>query len=245
MKLGNKLWGILFLLLAAFVVLGQLGILIPFDFWTIVSAGMAVILLINCITNRSISTLPFVIAMVYLVLRNQEMVEHVSTWAVFLAAGLMSCGLGFLFPQRPPRGNVVVGSFFGDCDWDEDEVASKRERAGEIGMDNNPSINVNFGSASRYLHADELETVRLSCNFGGMEIFFDQAKLSTSGATVYLDCKFGGIDLYVPRHWRVEEQIGCVFGGVDRCRHDDITADSPTLTIKGNVMFGGVDITYI
>ena len=246
----NRLWGVLFLLLAAFVVLNQLGLFIALSFGSLVAMVLAVVFLINCITQRRITTLPFVIAMVYIVLRNQELVAHVSTWAVLLAAVLVSAGIGFLFPQRP-RGKVVVGTFFGGDGWDEwDEDGENphrsRSHTATIGMDNNPSINVIFGSESRYLHADALETAHLTCNFGGMEIFFDQAQISPNGATVYLDCKFGGIDLYVPRHWNVVEQVNCVFGGTERSRRlEEPAKDAPILTITGNVLFGGVDIKYI
>ena len=241
----NWLWGIFLLLAAAFIVANQLGWLVQFSFGTIIAAVIAAGLLISCITHKTITTLPFVLAMVYIVLRNQEIVPYVALWAVLVVAALVSAGIGLLFPQKPPRGKVVVGSFFGDdLSWDDE---SKKTHVDVGGMDNNPTISVTFGSVSRYLHADRLETVQLSCNFGGMEIYFDQTQLGPSGATVHLDCKFGGIDLFVPRHWRVSfEQINCVFGGADiNDRLSVPSEDAPMLTITGNVMFGGVDIQHI
>ena len=236
----------------------QLGMFGPLDFWTIVAAVLAVILLGSTITHRSITTLPFVLAMVYFVLRNQELVPWVAAWVIMLAAGLTSAGIGLLFPQKyPQRANFVVGTFVGDDDdddeeWDEDDRAEsehRRERARRKmgGIDNNPSVNVNFGSVSRYLNADSLETVSLSCNFGGIDLYFDQVELSPNGATVHLDCKFGGIDIYVPRHWQINEQINCILGGADVNNRKLCTAteSSPQLTITGNVLCGGVDIYYI
>ena len=252
---GNKnwLWGILMLLIAALVVASQLGWLLEFSFWSLVAAVLAVVFLVCSITQRSLSTLPFVIAMVYIVLRNQEIVPHVATWAILLVAVLVSAGIGLLFPQKVPPGKFVVGAFFGGNDWDEEDwneedASGRRERARmEMGgIDNNPSISVNFGSLSRYLHADKLETLSLACNFGGIEVFFNQAELSEKGAAVHLACNFGGIDLFVPRHWRVSEEISCVFGGVDKnSRLASPAEDAPELKITGSVMFGGVDIHYI
>jgi len=243
--------------MAAGLVTNQLGLPNPFRFWTMVAALLAVALLINCIVNRTISTLPFVVAMVYIVLRDLGFVPFLPIWAVLVTAGLVSAGIGVLFPQRLPRdAKFVVGSFFGDDadDWDEEdwdgEGQSERRAKARVamgGIDNNPAINVTFGAISRYLHADQLETVSLSCSFGGMDIYFDQAELSSQGATVYVDCKFGGIDLYVPRHWRIDEQISCMLGGVDvnNTRLATLADDAPTLTITGNVLCGGVDIWYI
>ena len=251
----NWLWGILLLFVAVAIIANQLGWLPRMGFMTMVAAILAVALLITCLTQRSISTLPFVIAMAYIVLRNFELVPHVQLWAILVVAGLVSAGLGFLFPQKTPKGKVVVGAFVSDSDdddedWDDldDEAASarRRERAAMGGLDNNPEINVNFGGVNRYLHADRLETVRLNCNFGGIEAYFDQVDLAPGGATVYIDCKFGGIDMFVPRHWQVDNQVNCFLGALDvGKRKAPLLQDSPILTIVGNVMFGGVDITYI
>jgi len=253
----NWMWGILMLLAAAAIVATQLGgWFVQLDFWTIVAAMLAVVFLISAITQRNLTTLPLAATMVYIVLRNQGLVPHVSIWALLLVGVLVSVGIGFLFPQKPPRGKVVIGAFCGDGedeDWDEDDddgdENGRREkaRAKMGGIDNNPSISVNFGGVNRYLHADCLETVSLSCNFGGMEIFFDQAELSPNGATVHLDCKFGGIDLFVPRHWCVNEQISCTFGATEFLNKSiaNPAENAPRLTITGNVMFGGVDIRYI
>jgi len=254
----NWMWGILLLLSAAGIVANQLGWLWQFGFWTMVAAVLAVVFLIACLTQRTISTLPFFIAMVYIVLRDLGFVPHVSLWAILIAAGLTSAGIGLLFPQKIPKGvNVVIGSFCDaddedEDDWDEESEESRsarreKARASVGGIDNNPVISVNFGSISRYIHADRLETVTLSCNFGGMEIYLDQAELSPNGATIHLDCKFGGIDIYVPRHWRINEQISCNLGGVDINKRNlaNVTEDSPELTITGIVTCGGVDIWYI
>jgi len=248
----NWMWGLLLLLAAAGIVANQLGWLGQFSFWTIIAAGLAFVFLICCITQKTISTLPFVVAMVYIVLRNVDILPHVATWAILLAALLASIGIGLLFPQKLPKGKVAVGAFFGDCDeddWDDEDVEQRRKKAranmGDI--DNNPAVSVSFGGTSRYIHADALETVHLSCSFGGIDIFFDHAELSPNGATMHIDCKFGGIDMYIPRHWRVDNQLNCVLGGVDLNNSNlaNHTPDSPQLTITGNVTLGGVDIWYI
>ena len=256
----NWLWGILMLFAAAIIVLTQLGLFGQFSFWTMVAAVLAVVFLISSITHKTPTTLPLAAAMVYIVLQNQGILPYVATWALLLAGVLGCAGIGLLLPKKFPQGKVVIGAFCGDdnddddgeyeyeYDGEEDESKRREKARAKMGdIDNNPSINVAFGGVMRYLHADSLETVSLSCNFGGMEIFFDQAELSPNGATVYLDCKFGGIDLFVPRHWHVDEQINCTFGGAEVVNRKMASPaeDAPQLTITGNVMFGGVDIKYI
>jgi len=253
----NWIWGIFFLLAAVGLVANQFGVFSPLNFWAIIAALCAVGCLSSMIANRTISTLPFVVAFAYLALRNLELVPHVAAWVVFVAAGLTSAGLAILIPQRMSKNaKFAVGTFtdWEDCDWDEGdwdeetrEEHRKRAQREMGGIDNNPSVSVTFGTVSRYLHADKLETVKLFCNFGAMDIYFDQAELHPDGATVHVSCNFGGIDIYVPRHWQVREDIRCVFGGADvnNSRLACPGENAPQLTISGNVTFGGVDIWYI
>jgi hypothetical protein len=114
------------------------------------------------------------------------------------------------------------------------------------GSDNNPRISVKFGGVSRYLHADSLETVELDCSFGSLEVYFDHVQLSPDGAEAFLDCKFGAIEMYVPSHWRVIDNMSSSLGGVSiKGRRDTQNENAPTITLSGNVSFGGVEIHRI
>ena len=247
---GNVFWGIVLLALAALVVLNQIGFFfVTFRLWDIVLAVIGLKVLIDAFVKGKVSNVPIAVGFIFIVLRNQALIPYVSTWTVITVAVLASVGLGFLFPrQRKWRvyrfgDEISSGSFSSESSgWGENQHSS----SDEISTDNNPSININFGSVSRYLYADALESVRLSCNFGGMEIYFDQVQLHENGATVYLDCRFGGIDLFVPRHWNVVEQVDNTFGGTDVARRiDPLKEGAPTLTVVGDVSFGGVDIHYV
>jgi len=257
MRIKNSLFGILLLLLAGFIIANQFGWLEQFNLRTFITAAFALMFLLHCITNKTISTLPFAAALGYLVLRNLDIVPYVSTWAIILAAWFIYIAFSLIFPKRKKRKNKYFSwSFSGNNGMRNDDIIDeklskndkRREKAfAKMGsLDDNPTVSVAFSGTSRYLQADNLQTVSLSCLFGGMDIYLDQAQLSETGAVVDLDCKFGGIDIYVPRHWVINEQIRCVFGGADvngrSAKHDE---NSPKITITGNVMFGGVDINYI
>ena len=234
----NMFTGAILLLLAAFLLMSQLGTSMAFSFWDIISTLIAAKLLVGVITTRNPKNLPYVAAFVYIVLRNQGFVEPVSTWAVLLAAVLVSSGIEHLFPKKgSPR--IFRMNFSGDR-------SDYFSQSDEISTDNNPSIRTNFGGISRYLYADALETVHLSTNFGGMDIYFDQVQLSENGATVYLDCKFGGVDLYIPAHWNVINRVEATFGDADfPCKNGPAAEGAPTLIITGTVTFGGLDVHYV
>jgi hypothetical protein len=117
----------------------------------------------------------------------------------------------------------------------------------EIGNnDNNPSVSVNFGSVSRRLRADNLETVQLSCNFGALEVFFDQVELGPNGAEVILNCSFGAIELFFPKHWRIIDKLNCTLGGVDVDKGFTTSAENaPQITLTGSVSFGGIEVRFL
>jgi hypothetical protein len=95
------------------------------------------------------------------------------------------------------------------------------------------------------LNADSLETVRLSCNFGAMEIYFNQVELSPNGAEADINCSFGGIQLFIPKHWQVIDKLHCTLAGVNVKSFTAPAENAPRLTLNGSVSLGGVEVKYI
>jgi len=91
-----------------------------------------------------------------------------------------------------------------------------------------------------------METAELRCNCGAMEVYFDHVELSPDGAEVYISCKIGSVELYVPRHWRVIDNISTSLGNseVDG-RLESANEDAPTLTLTGSVSLGNVEVHRI
>jgi len=111
---------------------------------------------------------------------------------------------------------------------------------------NNPYISVSFGYASRYLHADCLESAELSCSFGGMEVYFDHVTLHPEGAEVNVNCSFGSMEIYVPSHWLVIDDVNASLANSEvnrRLQENDNTA--PTLRITGTVSLGNLEVKKI
>lgn len=144
-----------------------------------------------------------------------------------------------------------------DVDTDEGESAGqsdagenfggKKTKVNETGGENNPSISVQFGAISRYLHADALETANLDCSFGSLEVYFDNVTLHPNGAVVSASCKFGNLEIYVPSHWRVIDQLGASLGNaeVDRELVSNNDDSAPKLTVLGNVSLGNLEVVRL
>ena len=111
---------------------------------------------------------------------------------------------------------------------------------------NNPYISVSFGYASRYLHADNLESAELNCSFGGMEVYFDNVTLSPNGAEVNVNCSFGSVEIFVPSHWRVIDELNSSLANAEVSRHlQSNDPDAPTIRVTGSVSLGNIEVKRI
>ena len=236
----NKNWivGIVLLLLATFILVGQLGIAIPISVGNIVLLLVAIYLLVSSMEERSFIKLSFVVALGYLVLRNLELVPHIATWAVLVTALLISIALGILFPKqfrfrgRKRRRTITIE---GDIEVDTDR-----------NDEDNPYIHTKFGNVSRYLHSQDLETLTIDSEFANTEIYFEQAKLSPDGATVYIRAKFGNVSLYVPKEWDVQVLVSSSFGHVNvEETSEPVASDAPKLIIEGSNAFGNTQVNRV
>jgi len=243
-------WGVFFLLIAALVLANQFGGFPELGIWSIIIAALAVGMFVQCIVSLTFGSLPIPIAALYYIFQVPlDFPYIIDFWPLVLVTLLATAGLHTLLPNRLFRNikkkNIEI-IYTG-----EDGVTGTRgfDDEGQIeegGGDNNPRISVQFGSVSRYLHADSLETVELECRFGSLEVYFDHVQLCQDGAEAFLNCKFGAIEIYVPSNWRIIDNMNTSLGGIDiNGRREVLDENAPTLKISGNVSLGGVDVHRI
>ena len=272
---SKLVWGLLLLLAAVFIVANQITGFVELGFWSILVGTLALAYAIASLIKLKFDSLPIPLAIVYIVIQTPLDLPHINAWLLILAAVLASIGLSIILPKKMrsfvnvkktrKRNNGIKidedGIKVGDIEIGEDGIKIGRVEIDEDDADieidvddhvvkdeynNNPEISMKFGGQSSYLHADSLETVHLECKFGGLEVYFDHAKLSPNGAKVYCDCKFGSIELFVPKEWHVYDDISVVSGGASRKRRKETPApDAPVLTVKGDVAFGSIEIIYV
>jgi predicted membrane protein len=253
-RYSNGIWGIFFLMMAAFIIIGQFTgtqfAELKAGSWIV--AGLAAIVVVQCIATLRFQAMPFALAILYYVFRYPlhdyfDWPEPViGFWMLIFVALLVSIGLSIIFPKKMFQ--IKAKYEFG---------SGKKKRAGSVeggggihvedgGYDNNPTVSVHFGGVERYLKADALETVRLNCSFGGLEAYFDQATLHPDGAEAYIDCSFGSVEMFVPKEWHVVDKLSCTMGSVEikqGLRHKDESA--PTLVLNGGVQFGAIEVRYV
>ena len=225
-KSSNVAWGVSLLLVAAFILVNQFSDFTDIGLGSIIAIILALAFIAQCLVRLHFAPLPIPLAVLYLVLQTPLDLPAIRTWPMIAVAALAYIGLDMLLPKRRRY------------------LRLKRSKVHvETDDENNPSVSVTFGEVSRHLQAAALETARLDCSFGSMEIFLDRAELGPNGAEITVNCSFGAIELFVPGRWQVIDQVSCFAGGVDVGRGFAApTDDAPRLTISGRISFGGIEV---
>ena len=235
-KFSNIL-GISLLLAAAFIIVNQFDNYMNISIGSIIAAVLSLIFIVHCIAHLRFAFLPVPLAVLYIIFQTPLALPDMQPKYLILASLLASIGLVIMLPGKKWKNHNKFKCY--------SKYNNQQQMFTEnTNKNNNQSIKVNFGAKSRSLCADNLETIELYCNFGAMEIFFDQAVISPKGATVNINCSFGAIQLIIPKHWKVIEQINCSLGGVevDKYFAANPAENAPQLTIAGSVSLGGIEI---
>jgi len=233
-KFSNFFWGLFLLVAAAFVLTNNHFGFADIGVGRLILAFLALAFIVQCLANRHFAPLVIPLAVLYVIFRRDLGLPPIQTWKLVTAAVLAFIGLNMLLPGRRNFRNHFSGP-----DGEQKQIPEEGDN------DNNPYVSVNFGSVSRSLRAAGLETARLSCNFGAMEIYFNQVELSPGGAEVNISCSFGGVLLFVPKHWHVIDKMNCTLAGVNLKSFAPPVENAPRLTLTGSVSLGGVDVKYI
>ena len=231
MKSRNWFWGIFFLLSAVFVIASQTGSFVQIGVISILATVLLAALAIQSLIYRNYFGIFLSLAFLYMIYRYPLGLPEISLWLLLVSAVLAGIGFSFIFHSHPPKMVYTHGM---------------EHFTSESIDDNNPYAKVNFGSSSKYLHADCLKSGQFFVSFGALEVFFDQAQLSPDGAELFFDCSFGAIKLFVPKHWKVRDNLRASLGAVENdTRLAQPGENAPQLTLTGNVQLGAVEIHYI
>lgn len=103
---------------------------------------------------------------------------------------------------------------------------------------------VNIFSGSKHMvESADFKGAEVEVMFGGTEIDLRDASVPSGKAILDITVNFGGVTLFVPRNWRIVADGTPIFGALEnKSRQDKLDVDSPQLTIRYFVMFGGIDI---
>ena len=248
MKFKNAFWGLLFILAGVLVVVGQVTSFATLSFWTVLGAIVFSAGVITNLVKLNFTGTLFSAALLYIVLQKPLHFFYIAPWVLMLAAVLAGAGLSMIFRRRPRYDhNCYTCIESGEVgDYPSHDGSHNNMTTEENDDDNRPFCKVSFGGTTRYLRSTALEYGQFYASFGAMGIYLDQAQLAPQGAEIFCDASFSAIKLYVPRNWKVVDQINTSMGGVDNdTRMAQPDPNLPVLTLTGNAQFGAIEVKYV
>ena len=105
-------------------------------------------------------------------------------------------------------------------------------------------VNAVFGGVKRNSISKEFSGGEINVVFGSAEINLSQADI-VGLVVIEINNVFGGTRLIIPSHWELRSELNAVMGGVEDKRlliKDVVTDSNKILVLKGDVVFGGVEI---
>jgi predicted membrane protein len=251
---GRIVWGLAFFLAGVAIILNLAGVFaVPSGLsagdviWTAVLA----LIILWSIPHRFWFFTFFALAGVGFVWREQICeqigVEKISAWPIIGAVLLLSIGFHILFKSKKHYDWIHEN----EGEWGIHGRAKKAKKV-EGGIftessenDSEVFIKSSFGATIKYVNTQSLKRATLDCSFGAIKAFFDNATVHEDGAVIEIFNSFGGVELYIPRTWRLVDDMDRTLGGVDIKNPDFEQASGPIVTLRGSVKLGGVEIIYV
>lgn len=236
MKLKNLFWGLFFIVASCLVIVNQLGYLTGINVFSLIATIFLVAIIIKSATHLNFAGVLFSFAFLGILYAEPLGIQNLVPWPILAAALFASIGLSIIFHKSILRHHSHCY----------EEVDFNKEHFDQIintPDDNTVACKVSFGSAIKYVNTNNFEKAFFDCSFGAMKIYFDGAQIQGEQAEIFLNTSFSGVEIYLPRNWKVIDNINSSLAGVeviDRSLNPD-----KTIILKGKASFSGVDIKYL
>lgn len=216
-SLGRLIWGIILLAVGVGFLLQALAITSFNDFlhlyWPI---ALMVIGLAELVSGRFYAALVWVVAGAVFQLRAIG-VLHGDIWSIIWPLIVILIGLRVLLRPTDLRMKVEEKSFSGST--------------------------AVFSGSVKKITSKDFKGSSASAVFGGAKLDLSGATVSNDGAVIDVDAIFGGVEIIVPKSTPVKTDIVSIFGGhEDKRNQSEIDESQPEILIRGNAIFGGVEI---
>lgn len=232
------LWGLFFILSAVFVIINQLGYLTSVNIFSLIATIILIPIIIKSIFKFNFFGVLFSLAIIAIIYAEPLNIENLTPIPVLLAATLCSIGLSIIFDKH-----YIYGGKFGKTYIYNN---SKTTANSEFDIDNKEVIDfkVSFSSGIKYINSDDLKKVSLSCSFGGMKVYLDNAKILNNEAVIDVNMSFSGLELFIPKEWKIIDKTNKILGGVE-IKNNHSTGYNKTVILTGTINLSGIEIIYI
>lgn len=230
MRKERIFWGSFFILGGLALVLDKLGLVGDLNIINMVIAIFLLGIAIKSLVKLNFAGVLFPLAFIGILFDEQLGITVITPWTILITAGFLSIGLSLIFNKSHKFGGKSMK-------WDSKEYET-------IDTEGTVRIQSSFSGSVKYVNTEVFENAYIKSRFGGVDVYFDNAKMKDEKAIVKIDAQFSGVKLYIPRTWRVENNANVSFGALEENgRGGEVITN--TLVIVGEIHFGGVEIEYI
>lgn len=242
MKKKSVFWGGVFILMAALVIVSEMGFIEGIGFWTILFSVVFGAALINGVVKLDMTQILFSIAFLCIVWDDTLGIQKITPWPVLIAALLGSIGFYLIFGKSRKR--YYKHKYEKHTEFHDNGSRNNRNSTVEHDYGEEIQCSVKFGSLVKYVNSENLKSVDISVAFGSVSVYLDSAKVSSGEVVIDIDASFGGVELYVPKDWHITNNMQTSFGGLDE-ENKNTGANLVNVVVIGTASFSGVEIIYI
>lgn len=249
----NIFIGIMFIVIAVFIIVSAMGVFGQIGFWTLVLTPFFVAWLIAGIFKLSWTGILFPVAFLAILYDEMLGIEALTPWPVLLAALFGSLGMNMMFGKHKHHKPSFEFEFSNDKrerhrgkNFEYEYSTEDKEAAKDlfVQMEHSFKSDIAFGNITKYVQCQALEEGVIENGFGSTTIYMDNARLNNGKAIIKVDNAFGEVKLFIPKEWRVLVEIERSLGSCDiygTCAEES----ENTLYITGECAFGVIKIHYI
>lgn len=236
--MGKKryFWGVFLLLAGAYLVISRLGYVPAVGPFSILFTIACIAIIVASIPKLEFGGILFPLAIIGIIYDEPLHITSLTPWTILLVALLGTIGLSLIF--SPLKKKLKKNHCSGNCRKDMSNVKGEEVNGEKIWLRSN------FGGLLRYITSDNLNYVELQASFSGVKVYFDSAQVPSGNVTLEISSKFSGVEIYVPKNWKIVNQLDASFGSVD-IKGAPNESTNVVMTIMGDMSFGGVEIHYV
>lgn len=221
-KIGNILWGIVFIVIGLIFGLNAMGVTnidVFFDGWW--TLFIIIPSLIGIIKNgRNVGGYVWLAIGVVLLLSAQGILDMSKVGKLIFPAILVAIGLSIIFKD-------VAAEKVGD-------------KIKELNKDNKEEFYATFSGQKLNYVGNEFNGVSVNAIFGGVDIDLRNAIIEQD-QVINATAVFGGVNILAPNNVNVQVKSNSLFGGVSNKTIPN-KENVPTIYVKAFCLFGGAEI---
>lgn len=224
MKTKNLFWGIFFIIAAGLIVCNQLGYLIGITLLQLCISILLIPIVIKSFIHVSFPGIFFPLAIFIILFADTLGIPSTLVpWPILAVALLASIGFSILFGKHHKWAEH----------WNNTHVHDEHfDQVVNVEDDEVVDFGVKFGSSIKYINSKNLKEAKLFCSFGALKVYLDNTVLSEEGAVISLDVSFSGVEIYMPREWKIINQIDASLSGVEE-KYSRCERTGPTVKLTG------------